>query len=233
MCGRQAIEHLQELLLKVMQNIIQTTAQLGQDLQQLFAQHIRQHQNMQNLLSTALKIPVRTSIKNILNECDYIDGAGFASHMMQQDYWILEWWFKQDRSKEHVHLELDQATQQRIDFRTFEWFIQAVELKKTYIHGPYVDYLCSSQTAYTITTAHPIFANDIFLGVAVSDFSVGTLEQHLLPTLNKIKHSVVIVNSDQRVVLSNVPKLRTGSLVKNSIKLKFGSDKHPFQILVL
>ncbi|WP_269915096.1 PDC sensor domain-containing protein [Acinetobacter sp. HY1485] len=233
MCGRESIEYLQQLMANMMQDITKNTVEIAQALEKLLTQYMRHKHDMRDLLTLPVKQKVQTIIQNQLKQCKYADGAGFASHIEDKDYWILEWWFKQADADTHRYFEIDQSTQQRLDFRTFEWFQQTTLTHKTYIHGPYVDYVCSTNTAYTTTTAHPILYNGKFMGVAVLDVLISTLEHYLLPTLNKIKHAIVITNQDGRIVLSNVPKLRTGSIIKLPAKLVFASEIHPFKILVI
>ena len=233
MCGREGIEYLQTLMATMMQDITKNTVLLAQALEQQLTPHMRHKQDLRDLLAMPVKLHTQNLIQQTLKQCEYADGAGFASHIEDKDYWVLEWWFKQADAQTHQYLEIDQGTQQRLDFRTFEWFQQAYQTHKTYVHGPYVDYVCTANTAYTTTTAHPILLNKTFIGVAVVDVLVSTLEYYLLPTLNKIKHAIVITNQDGRIVLSNVPKLRTGSIIKLPAKLIFESDVHPFKILVI
>lgn len=234
MCGRNGIEQLQLLFIQMIEDIANQTIILSEHLQGLLSHYVQQPKDMRVLLSMPVKSDVQTHIQNILTTCQLADGAGFASHVSIQDkdYWILEWWFKQDQTKEQQYLELDQGTQQRLDFRTFEWFKETEITKKTYIHGPYVDYLCSQSTAYTLTSAHPVFVNDLFMGVAVVDLSISTLEQQLLPVMNQTKYDIVILNQDNRIVLSNVSRFRTGNIFREKAKLVFETP-YSFRVIVV
>ncbi|MFT4021555.1 MAG: cache domain-containing protein [Acinetobacter sp.] len=231
------VEHLQSLLAHIIHTITDATFVLATQLQHLLNQDLTATQDLKILLSAPYRQQVQHTIQNILNNYEHCNGAGFASHVASHsqngDYWILEWWFKDESRIEQAHLELDQGTQQRLDFRTFDWFHQASASDQTYVHGPYVDYICN--TAYTITAAHPIYVETQFIGVAVVDILVATLEKRLIQTIKQIGCPVIITNQSDRVIISSLAKVRVGSIFKgNGQEIKIDqSEKHPFKIYVL
>ncbi|MEB3754504.1 cache domain-containing protein [Acinetobacter sp. MD2(2019)] len=207
------LEQLQRLLTHIMQHMDHATRDLAFALQEELESHFVQTVDLKQLLSTHIREQVQMLIRRSVERNEYCHGAGFACHLnaeKQKDYWILEWWFKEDNRIEQANL--DQGTQQRLDFRTFEWFNQAAAQQTTHFHGPYVDYICN--TAYTITAAHPIFVQQQFIGVAVIDLMVANLEKYLTPAIKALNQKVVISNSDNRVIISNDPLIRTGSIFK-------------------
>jgi len=127
-----------------------------------------------------------------------------------REYWLLEWWYKKDKGLKQVSLDLDQATQQRLDFRTFEWFKTPVAEGKAYIHGPYVDYICN--TSLTLTAAVPVLIQGQVLGVAALDILVSRVEEELLPLCGKEK--IILTNLDGRIIFSTNPRLRIGELFR-------------------
>lgn len=160
------------------------------------------------------------AIEKVLSESQYCSGAGFASHLAtdspaQPYYWFLEWWFKHPRSHQQSCLILDQATQQRLDFSTFEWFKNTPDVKEVYLHGPYVDYLCSS--AYTITAASRVLIDGNSVGVAAVDILVSRIEEALWPMIKQIGGRVIITNHDNRVMFSTHSKYRIGSLINSDV----------------
>ncbi|SDB81920.1 cache domain-containing protein [Acinetobacter boissieri] len=177
---------------------------------------LKNHKSL-NVLEKA-NVQLRPIIQEKLKEYQYCSGAGFASHIEDMkdhsDYWLLEWWFKKPLNTNNQKLNLDQATQQHLDFRTFDWFTDSKFSKDTYIHGPYVDYVCN--TSYTLTAAHPIFIDNTFVGVAVIDLLVSRLEELLSDYFRKLKHDLLITNTEGRVILSNAPSFRVGSLIKDT-----------------
>ena len=165
------------------------------------------------LLEPAVKATIQGHIQHTLQHNRYCSGAGFASHIESNpttsEYWLLEWWFKKANGMQQVNLDLDQATQQRLDFRTFEWFKHTPSVGKACIHGPYVDYVCN--TAYTLTSAVPVYSNGQFLGVAAIDMLVGQIEEELLSCRPPAK--VVLTNRDRRIIFSTEPRFRVGNLL--------------------
>lgn len=173
--------------------------------------------NLEHLLEPSVRKTIQDHIKATLNSNVYCSGAGFASHIegsgSNKEFWLLEWWYKKADGVKQVNLDLDQATQQRLDFRTFEWFKQAPAVGNAFIHGPYVDYICN--TSYTITSAVPVYFNQQFLGVAAIDLLVSRVEDELLPFAADNK--VILTNKDSRIVFSTHPRFRVGDLLDISV----------------
>lgn len=161
-------------------------------------------------LQGAVKAALREHIKTVLSQTQYCSGAGFASHIESTSYWLLEWWYRRDGGEEQTSLELDQGTQQRLDFRTFAWFSQAPEDGRAWIYGPYVDYICN--TAYTLTCAAPVRVKGVFLGVAAVDILVSRLEQELLACAGDRR--MVLTNHEGRIIVSTCPRQRIGDLLQ-------------------
>ncbi|QHM70995.1 cache domain-containing protein [Mixta intestinalis] len=165
------------------------------------------------LLEPAVKTAIQAHIKATLNDNPYCSGTGFASHIESagsvREYWLLEWWYKKDNGLTQVSLDLDQATQQRLDFRTFEWFKSSPTKGSAYIHGPYVDYICN--TSLTLTAAFPVCVQGKTLGVAALDILVSRVEEELLPLCQQQR--IILTNRDRRIVFSTNPLLRIGELL--------------------
>lgn len=155
------------------------------------------------------------AIEDVLAKSPYCLGAGFACHDRlpeeKQPYWFLEWWFKNPKKNQNTCLELDQATQQRLDFSTFEWFKNTQTHGGVSLHGPYVDYVCTS--AYTLTASSPVIVNNRQVGIAAVDVLVSVIEAELLTLLRQCSRRLVITNHDGRIMISSHPRQRTGSLI--------------------
>ncbi|WP_227318733.1 cache domain-containing protein [Cedecea davisae] len=194
----------------IIKSTIEATVSLAHDIESALGE-FRGH-DLKLLLDPAVKKMIQGHIKETLNNTVYCSGSGFASHIEasadNKEFWLLEWWYKKADGVNKVNLDLDQATQQRLDFRTFEWFKRAPEHGKAYIHGPYVDYVCN--TSYTLTSAMPVYFNQRFIGVAAIDLLVSKVEEELLPLFNN--HKVVLTNIDKRIIFSSWPKYRVGDL---------------------
>ncbi|MGB7801461.1 cache domain-containing protein [Buttiauxella sp.] len=177
--------------------------------------------NLEHLLEPSVRNIIQGHIKQTLNSHVYCSGAGFASHIesswSNKEFWLLEWWYKKADGVKQVNLDLDQATQQRLDFRTFEWFKQAPSVDNAFLHGPYVDYICN--TSYTLTSAVPVHFQDRFLGVAAIDLLVSRVEDELLPFAANDK--VILTNKERRIVFSTHPKFRVGDLLNTDLVAVF------------
>lgn len=167
-------------------------------------------------LQPSVKAVVQQQIRDTLRDTPYCSGAGFASHIARtpttQEFWVLEWWYKRADGNEEVNLDLDQATQQRLDFRTFAWFRHSPPDGEAYIHGPYVDYVCN--TSYTLTSAVPVYHQGQFFGVAAVDLLVSRLEEELLAC--GTEERLVLTNLDKRIIFSTWPRYRVGDLLDST-----------------
>lgn len=195
----------------IINSTITSTGLLAHDIAASLAQV--ESDNLDFLLEPSTKRIIQEHVKQALNNNCYCAGAGFASHIAStrenKEYWLLEWWYKKAGGIAQVNLDLDQATQQRLDFRTFEWFKASATQEKAYIHGPYVDYICN--TSYTLTCAVPVCFRHQFVGVAAIDILVSRVEEELLPWIDKEK--VILTNAEKRIIFSTYPKYRVGDLL--------------------
>lgn len=194
---------------------VHSTVLLANAVQQTISGHV--NGSAEILLDPALEGLIQQHIKNTVNSSRYCSGAGFASHIEAtptfNEYWLLEWWYKKANGLSQVNLDIDQATQQRLDFRTFEWFKHAPVQGEAWIHGPYVDYICN--TSYTLTVAVPVYLHERFFGVAASDILVSQFEEELLACSSA--KGVVLTNLESRIIFSSQPQSRVGDLLKPSI----------------
>ncbi|MBS0876350.1 MULTISPECIES: cache domain-containing protein [unclassified Tatumella] len=200
-------------------HLLQAVTASAQQLSRLLAERLTRMTAGESLPQTLpdnrLRKTLFPAIEQVLTESDYCFGAGFASHQYSaenhQPYWFLEWWFKSPGSHRTSCLELDQATQQRLDFSTFDWFKQPQQ-QTVNLHGPYVDYICTS--AYTMTASSPVITGGRLAGVAVVDMLVSVIEAELLTLIRQCRKKPVIINRHGRVMVSSHPGYRTGSLVE-------------------
>lgn len=206
-----SIRELTQKIDSIIHSTIESTALLAKEIESSLAEI--ENVNLEHLLEPAVRNMIQQHIKTTLNSNVYCSGAGFASHIestsSNKEFWLLEWWYKKADGVKQVNLDLDQATQQRLDFRTFEWFKQAPAVGNAFIHGPYVDYICN--TSYTLTCAVPVYFKEQFLGVAAIDLLVSRVEEELLPY--SINDKVFLTNKDSRIVFSTHPRFRVGDLL--------------------
>lgn len=118
--------------------------------------------------------------------------------------------------------------QAMIDLYRLEWFRVPQETHRRHIAGPFVDYLCSHEI--TITSSLPILIDDRFIGVACADVLVTNLEKEILPRLSRTGE-VVLVNADERVVLSTGFEYETGDRYGGSADVEtVTSSRYPFAL---
>lgn len=190
---------------------VEATVSLAQEIEHSVAMMPKRSADL--FLLPSVKTVLQQHIRQVLTETQYGSGAGFASHIEStpttQAFWVLEWWYKRADGMEQVNLDLDQATQQRLDFRTFSWFRHSPDDGKASIHGPYVDYVCN--TSYTLTSAVPVYSDGQFLGVAAIDMLVSRIEEELLAC--SAQQRVILTNRDKRIIFSTWPRYRVGDLL--------------------
>ncbi|MRS15364.1 hypothetical protein GJV06_10760 [Enterobacteriaceae bacterium RIT691] len=209
-----ALRAMTDKIEDITRSTVEATVKLAQEIQQSVADQPGSSTDM--FLLPSVKSVIQQHIKTSLSQTPYCSGAGFASHIAStpttQEFWVLEWWYKRADGVEQVNLDLDQATQQRLDFRTFEWFRHSPPDGQAYIHGPYVDYICN--TSYTLTSAVPVYSKGQFMGVAAIDMLVSRIEDELLATPRQ--QPVVLTNLDKRIFFSTLPRYRVGDLLDTS-----------------
>lgn len=182
-------------------------------------------------LSAKHRLQLQAPIHDVLREHAWCNGAGFASYSNENtgdEVWSLEWWYQEAGAMEHAQLDRNQEIRKRLDFRVFDWFGQPASDHRAYVDGPYVDYVCNGD--YTITTAHPVLLDGVFVGVAAVDMLVSTLDRLLAPLLAAITNPVVVINADRRVVLSTAPGVRVGTLLRDAQPLPLGQVLHLVEV---
>ncbi len=91
------IEELQNLLKTVVDETTSITEKLATKASKILSKHASE-KNTDIKLSTSERSALQKEIKKALNQSHYSQGTGFASYspatQEEQDYWILEWWYK-------------------------------------------------------------------------------------------------------------------------------------------
>ena len=83
-----------------------------------------------------------------------------------------------------------------------------------FAEGPYVDY--GGVNDYIVTFSLPVLVNERFVGIAVADLPVATLEHRLAPRLAGKTRETVVVNAEQRVVVSNSATHIVGDVIAST-----------------
>ena len=220
------VEKAKAMLHDIMHAACDAAAALAEQTQCILSQSaIASQEGIQ--LNAEHRLQLQAPIHAVLREHPWCNGAGFASYSNENagdEVWSLEWWYQEAGAMEHAQLDRNQEIRKRLDFRVFDWFGQPASDHRAYVDGPYVDYVCNGD--YTITTAHPVLLDGVFVGVAAVDMLVSTLDRLLAPLLAAITNPVVVVNADRRVVLSTAPGVRVGTLLRDTPPLELGRILH-------
>ena len=124
----------------------------------------------------------------------------------------LEWWQCEPDRDEPTRLEVDLNPQSVgfYDYAAAEWFVVPRRTRRRHVVGPYVD--VHGTDRYLLTLTVPVIADGEFVGVAGADVPVARFETLLLQELGDLAVDVVVVNPEDRVVLSTSSRWLTGSI---------------------
>ena len=128
----------------------------------------------------------------------------------------MEWWQYETRPSgaargEPTMLEVDlnPASVGFYDYAAAEWFVVPRRSGRRHVVGPYVD--VHGTDRYLLTLTAPAIADGEFLGIAGADLPVARFESLVLRELGDLPADVVVVNPEDRVVLSTSARWLTGS----------------------
>jgi len=97
------------------------------------------------------------------------------------------------------------------DYPATEWFDVPRRTGRRHVVGPYVDVHGTGR--YLLTLTAPVLEEGRFLGVVGADVPVTRFEGHLLRALGPGVDAVVVLNEEDRVVLSTSPRWLVGDLL--------------------
>lgn len=125
----------------------------------------------------------------------------------------LDWWQRVGegglvRDERHV---LDPNRDDFYDYTTKDFFRSPRRTDEPCAIGPYVDY--GGENDYLITVAVPLSDEGRFLGVVAADILVSELERVFSAWLAKSPEPFVLLDADQRVIVSNSVRYDVGSVL--------------------
>ncbi|MBJ7451765.1 MAG: PDC sensor domain-containing protein [Blastococcus sp.] len=125
----------------------------------------------------------------------------------------LEWWQVDPDGGRLRSLEPDlkPTSLGYYDYTATEWFDVPRRTGRRHVVGPYVDVHGTGR--YLLTLTEPVVVDGEFVGVAGADVSVRRFETHLLEVLGRLPAPFLLVNGEERVVLSTAPRWLVGSLL--------------------
>ncbi|MGY1672625.1 cache domain-containing protein [Geodermatophilus sp. SYSU D00710] len=124
----------------------------------------------------------------------------------------LEWWQADPDGGRLRSLEPDlrPTSLGYYDYTAAAWFDVPRRTGRRHVVGPYVDVHGTGR--YLLTLTEPVVVDGEFAGVAGADVPVGRFESHLLQRLGP-GAPFLLLNDEDRVVLSTAPRWLVGALV--------------------
>jgi hypothetical protein len=127
----------------------------------------------------------------------------------------LEWWQADPGGGRVRALEPDLRPDSLgyYDYTAAEWFDVPRRTRRRHVVGPHVDVHGTGR--YLLTLTEPVVVDGEFAGVAGADVSVRRFESHLLRRLGPAT-PFLLLNGEDRVVLSTSPRWLVGTLVSSA-----------------
>jgi hypothetical protein len=124
----------------------------------------------------------------------------------------LEWWQCEPErgAPRRLEVDLNPHSVGYYDYAAAEWFVVPRRTGQRHVVGPYVD--VHGTDRYLLTLTVPVVADGEFVGVAGADVPVARFETLVLRELCDLAVDVVVVNPEDRVVLSTSARWLAGSL---------------------
>jgi hypothetical protein len=97
------------------------------------------------------------------------------------------------------------------DYTATDWFDVPRRTGRRHVMGPYVDVHGTGR--YLLTLTAPLVAGGEFAGVVGADVPVSRFETHLLHALGALDRPFLVVDDQDRVVLSTSPRWLVGALL--------------------
>lgn len=124
----------------------------------------------------------------------------------------LEWWQvdPDDGRLRSLEPDLRPDSLGYYDYTATEWFEVPRRTGHRHVVGPYVDVHGTGR--YLLTLTEPVVVDGEFVAVAGADVPVRRFETHLLQVLGRLPKPFVVLNDEDRVVLSTAPRWLVGGL---------------------
>jgi hypothetical protein len=135
-----------------------------------------------------------------------------AAPRPDQDVRLLWWQADPDSGRvAALRPDLRPASLDFYDYPSTEWFDVPRRTGRRHVVGPYVDVHGTGR--YLLTLTGPLLAAGDFLGVVGADVQVNRFENHVLRALDPEVDALVVLNEEDRVVLSTSPRWLVGDLL--------------------
>ncbi|WP_181779134.1 cache domain-containing protein, partial [Pseudonocardia pini] len=156
---------------------------------------------------TAVREPLRA---RLAREREVAVGMGVivAPGLLADRPLRMEWWQTEAGTAAMLEVDLNPASVGFYDYAAAEWFVVPRRTGRRHVVGPYVD--VHGTDRYLLTLTLPVLADGEFVGVVGADVPVARFETLVLRELGDLAADVVVVNPEDRVVLSTSPRWLAG-----------------------
>jgi DNA-binding FadR family transcriptional regulator len=123
-------------------------------------------------------------------------------------YWLEWWWRVGGGAPEALRVSLDPDGPDFFDYVNDEWFEVPIRRREAHVAGPYVDYACTNEYAFTLSV--PAYHGGRPLGVAAMDIPFDQLERRIMPALTARDAPCALLNASGRVIVASDAGLLPG-----------------------
>ena len=154
----------------------------------------------------------------LLTSTDRFAGAGIVSvhpAVTTRSRSLLWWVTHQEngqRNPSPLDADLTELGTYQDGLEDIEWYRVPATTGLRHMTGPFVDYMCTDQFAFTFTM--PLMIEREFYGVAGIDMSVRSLEVDVESQMQRLSEDAILLANDDLIAISLDPRFATGSRLK-------------------
>lgn len=170
-------------------------------------------------LQRADLLTLRATVLELLGRHEgFAAGAGVVlapDVLADAPLWIDWWWPDRGSGPKQLEVDLDPDSAEFYDYTTTEWYREPRRTGEHSISGPYVDYICTHE--YTFTLSSPLVHAGRFIGIAGADILAEQVERLVLPGLAQRGRVTVLASGSGRIIASNAAWLTPGGVLARQL----------------
>ncbi|NJC56454.1 cache domain-containing protein [Brevibacterium marinum] len=160
---------------------------------------------------------VENVARDVLASTTRFAGAGIVSvhpKVLARSRSLLWWVTQRENGGEPLPLDADltELGTYQAGLEDIEWYRVPATTGRSHMTGPFVDYMCTDQFAFTFTA--PLEIDGEFYGVAGIDMTVHSLEDEVESLLENVSDDAMLLANGDLVAISLDPRFATGSRLK-------------------
>lgn len=180
------------------------------DLAQEVAPMLAAGSNAQELKSQ-VSLAILKRIGNLPQSADEVAVLAEVGTVPGHRYWTVAWTRTESGPVEDNSHVMDPSREDFYDYEAREFMAQPRKRLQAWATGPYVDY--GGADDYILTLSVPIVSEGRFLGVTIVDFLAANLERLLAPRLAESEGQCLLLNWENRVIVSNSVEYSAGDVM--------------------